>query len=158
MNVHHNAKTVDIWLTRSEARDENFRQSLEPYLGQFKAMKYFVSVFESGERDLFSDTILLLRHNLELQIKAELAAEQAQAQNVGQKVWHLLPVFTPEPALLQTRLSSEAQDCGGGAGRYPVTAPGRPIQTPTQNTCASQIAGNTVQASYGKFRPVPRFW
>lgn len=86
MNVHHDEKTVDIWLTRSEARDENFRTSLEPYLGQFKAMKYFVSVFESGERDLFSDTVLLLRHNVELQIKAELAAEQAQAQNVGQKV------------------------------------------------------------------------
>lgn len=86
MNVHHDEKTVDIWLTRSEARDENFRQSLEPYLGQFKKMKYFVSVFESGERDLFSDTVLLLRHNVELQIKAELAAEQAQAQNVGQKV------------------------------------------------------------------------
>ena len=86
MNVHHDEKTVDIWLTRSEARGENFRQSLEPYLGQFKAMKYFVSVFESGERDLFSDTVLLLRHNVELQIKAELAAEQAQAQNIGQKV------------------------------------------------------------------------
>ena len=38
-----------------------------------------------SERDLFSDTVLLLRHNLELQIKAELAAEQAQAQTVGQK-------------------------------------------------------------------------
>ena len=68
------------------------------------------------------------------------------------------PFFTPEPALLQARLSSEAQDCGGEAEQYPVTVPGRPIQTPTQNTCASQIAGNTAQASYGKFRPVPRFW
>ena len=85
MNVHHDAKTVDIWLTRSEARDENFRKSLEPYYQQFKEKKYFVSVFESGERDLFSDTVLLLRHNLELQIKAELTAEQAQAQTVGQK-------------------------------------------------------------------------
>ncbi len=86
MNVHHDKKTVDIWLTRSEARDENFRKSLEPYYQQFKEKKYFVSVFESGERDLFSDTVLLLRHNLELQIKAELAAEQvAEAGRVGQK-------------------------------------------------------------------------
>lgn len=85
MNIHHNEKTVDIWLTRSEARDENFRRSLEPYYQQFGEMKYFVAVFESGERDLFSDTVLLLRHNLELQIKAELAAEQAQAQTAGQK-------------------------------------------------------------------------
>ena len=78
MNVHHDAKTVDIWLTRSEARDENFRKSLEPYLGQFKKMKFFVSVFESGERDLFSDTVLLLRHNLELQMKNEPASGQVQ--------------------------------------------------------------------------------
>ena len=84
--VHHDAKTnVDIWLTRSEARDVDFRKSLEPYFGQFKKMKYFVSVFESGERDLFSDTVLLLRHNLELQIKSELDAEEAQVQIVGQK-------------------------------------------------------------------------
>ena len=84
--VHHDAKTnVDIWLTRSEARDEKFRKALEPYYQQFKKKKYFVAVFESGERDLFSDTVLLLRHNLELQIKAELAAEQAQTGTVGQK-------------------------------------------------------------------------
>ena len=80
MNVHHDKKTVDIWITRSEARNDNFRKSLEPYYQQFKEKKYFVSVFESGERDLFSDTVLLLRHNLELQIKAELAAEQTQAE------------------------------------------------------------------------------
>ena len=55
MNVHHDKKTVDIWLTRSEARDDNFRKSLEPYYQQFKEKKYFVSVFESGERDLFSE-------------------------------------------------------------------------------------------------------
>ena len=79
MNIHHDSKTVDIWLTRSEARDENCRKSLEPYFGQFKKMKYFVSVFASGERDLFSDTVLLLRHNLELQMKNEPASGQVQA-------------------------------------------------------------------------------
>lgn len=79
MNVHHDTKTVDIWLTRSEARDVDFRKSLEPYFGQFKKMKFFVSVFESGERDLFSDTVLLLRHNLELQMKNEPASGQVQA-------------------------------------------------------------------------------
>ena len=36
MNVHHDKKTVDIWLTRSEARNDNFRKSLEPYYQQFK--------------------------------------------------------------------------------------------------------------------------
>ena len=51
MNVHHDKKTVDIWLTRSEVRDENFRKSLEPYYQQFKEKKYFVSVFESRSEE-----------------------------------------------------------------------------------------------------------
>ena len=79
MNIHHDTKTVDIWLTRSEARNEKFRRSLEPYYRQFANHRYFVSVFESGDRELLPDTALLLRHNFELQIKAEPAAEQVQA-------------------------------------------------------------------------------
>ena len=80
MNIHHDGKTVDIWLTGSEARDESFRRSLEPYYRQFAKHKYFVSVFESGDRELLPDTVLLLRHNLELQMKAEPATEQVQGK------------------------------------------------------------------------------
>ena len=79
INIHHDSKTVDIWLTGSEARVESFRRSLEPYYRQFAKHKYFVSVFESGDRELLPDTVLLLRHNLELQMKAEPATEQVQA-------------------------------------------------------------------------------
>ena len=79
MNIHHDTKTVDIWLTKSEVRDENFRRSLEPYYRQFAKQRYFVSVFESGDRELLPDTSLLLHHNLELQMKAEPATEQIQA-------------------------------------------------------------------------------
>ena len=79
MNVHHDTKTVDIWLTRSEARDENFRKSLEPHYRQFEKQRYFVSVFESGDRELSSDTAMLLRYNLELQMKNEPASGQVQA-------------------------------------------------------------------------------
>ena len=83
MNIHHDSKTVDIWLTGSEARDESFRRSLEPYYRQFAKHKYFVSVFESGDRELLPDTVLLLRHNLELQMNAEPATEQVQALKNG---------------------------------------------------------------------------
>ena len=72
MNIHHDGKTVDIWLTKSEARDEIFRNSLEPYYRQFAKHKYFVSVFESGDRELLPDTVLLLRHNLELKLNVPL--------------------------------------------------------------------------------------
>ena len=84
MNIHHDSKTVDIWLTGSEARDESFRRSLEPYYRQFAKQRYFVSVFESGDRELLPDTVLLLRHNLELQMKAEPAAGQVPTQKAGQ--------------------------------------------------------------------------
>lgn len=69
MNIHRDTRTVDIWLTRHEAQNEQFRASLEPYYRQFEKQRYFVAVFESGDRELFSDTALLLRHNLELQLK-----------------------------------------------------------------------------------------
>lgn len=83
--------------------------------------------------------------------------ERTRYEN-GQKVWHLLPVFTPEPDLTQVRFSSEAQDCAGGAWQYPMTARGRLTQTQTQNIFASQIAGNAAQANGGSFRPALRFW
>lgn len=79
MNIHHDTKAVDIWLTKSETRNEDFRKSLEPYYRQFAKQGYFVSVFESGDRELLPDTALLLRHNLELQMKAEPATDQVQA-------------------------------------------------------------------------------
>ena len=84
MNIHHDSKTVDIWLTRSEAGDENIRRSLESYYRQFAKRRYFVSVFASGDRELLPDTALLLRHNLELQMKAEPAAGQVPTQKTGQ--------------------------------------------------------------------------
>ena len=79
INIHHDTKAVDIWLTKSETRNEMFRKSLEPYYRQFAKQGYFVSVFESGDRELLPDTVLLLRHNLELQMKPESATEQVQA-------------------------------------------------------------------------------
>ncbi len=85
MNIHHDTKTVDIWLTRSEARDENIRRSLELYYRQFANHRYFVSVFESGDRELLPDTALLLRHNLELQMKAESATGQVRAKETRQE-------------------------------------------------------------------------
>jgi len=81
ININHDEKTVDIWLTRNESRNDGFRKSLELYYQQFNEMRYFVTVFESGEKEFFEDTVLLIKHNLELQIKAELVAEQ----RVGQK-------------------------------------------------------------------------
>ena len=38
MNVHHGEKTVDIWLTRNESRNDGFRKSLELYYQQFNEM------------------------------------------------------------------------------------------------------------------------
>lgn len=77
MNVHHDKKTVDIWLTRAEAADDALRESLEPIYKKYADMKYFVAVFESGTQDLFESTAALLQYNLVLKARNELKLERS---------------------------------------------------------------------------------
>lgn len=63
MQVDHNSKLVNIWLTNAEKRDENLRESLAPIYREYKAQHYLVAVFESGEGNLLEGTKNLLLHN-----------------------------------------------------------------------------------------------
>ena len=76
INVHHDKKTVDIWLTRAEAADNALRESLKPIYKKYAELKYFVAVFESGTEDLFEGTAALLQYNLELKARNELKLER----------------------------------------------------------------------------------
>ena len=76
MNVRHDTKTVDIWLTRAEADDIALRESLKPIYKKYAEMKYFVAVFESGKEDLIEGVAALLRHNLEFKARNELKLER----------------------------------------------------------------------------------
>jgi hypothetical protein len=69
VNVRQDKKIVEVWLTRQEAQDSALQESLAPYFAMFKAQKYLVAVFKSGNGDLVSGTAELLRHNLRLQLQ-----------------------------------------------------------------------------------------
>lgn len=62
--VHENIQTVEVWLTRAESRDAALRERMKPQYRQWKAQKYLVAVFSSGEGDLVGQTAGLLRKNL----------------------------------------------------------------------------------------------
>ena len=76
INVHHDKKTVDIWLTRTEAADNAWRESLKPIYKKYAELKYFVAVFESGTEDLLKGTAALLQYNLVLKARNELKLER----------------------------------------------------------------------------------
>lgn len=78
MNVHHDKRTVDIWLTRKEAADDKFKESLNPIYKRYAEMNYFVSVFESGSGNLENGMIALLRHNIEMKARREVMAEKKE--------------------------------------------------------------------------------
>lgn len=71
--MHDDTRRVEIWLTGSESRDAALRERLKQYYADFKAKKYFVAVFESGEGDLLTNTKYLLQESLDYEARSELS-------------------------------------------------------------------------------------
>ena len=63
INVNNEKKLVDIWLTRAERDDAELREKLKPLYAKYHAMKYLVTVFESGDEDLKESVVGLLKFN-----------------------------------------------------------------------------------------------
>lgn len=63
INVSEKDRIVEIWLTNAQKQDKIFRESLKPLFAQYKAKKYTVAVFCSGDADLTEKTADLLIHN-----------------------------------------------------------------------------------------------
>lgn len=84
INVHDDKKMVEVWLTRAEKQDEALQQELKPLYAQYKKKKYMVAVFESGEQDLYQNTLALLSYNKrripELEMMREKQVRQAIAE------------------------------------------------------------------------------
>ena len=80
-NVRDDQKIVEIWLTKTEKSNAQLKESLKPMMKQYKANKYTVVIFESGEQDLLDMTAVLLIYNrkrlAELEIKKEKAKQDA---------------------------------------------------------------------------------
>ena len=84
INIHDDKKMVEVWLTRAEKQDEALQQELKPLYAQYKKKKYMVAVFESGEQDLYQNTLALLSYNKrripELEMMREKQTRQAVAE------------------------------------------------------------------------------
>ena len=63
LQVRDGEKIVEIWLTSAEKKDKQVQQLLQPVYANYKARKYKVAVFCSGQRDLLDCTAGLLLHN-----------------------------------------------------------------------------------------------
>lgn len=75
MQVNEKTKTIELWLTRAEKNDPTFRASLKPLYQQYTAQKYLVTVFLSGDGDLYQQTRDLLIYN-----RKRLAEQEVQKQ------------------------------------------------------------------------------
>lgn len=86
VNVREKSKVVELWLTREEKNAPAFRESLKPIYQQYKAQKYLVAVFLSGEENLYKQTRDLLLYNRrrsaekEVQRQKEMQMEPAMTQ------------------------------------------------------------------------------
>jgi len=78
---------VDIWLTRTERDDEQFRERMKPLYRELAEKHYTVAVFLSGDRDLVEETEAILCYNrkrlAELEVQRERGGlEQAQGMTI----------------------------------------------------------------------------
>lgn len=78
IDVFDNQKIVAVWLTKAERNDERVREKLR---AEYKAKKYTVAEYQSGDGDLHTSIYELLRYN-KLRVaerETERAKERAKA-------------------------------------------------------------------------------
>lgn len=80
MEVREQSKIVALWLTREEKNDPAFRESLKSIYQPYRAQKYLVVVFLSGEADLYQQTRDLLLYNRQRLAEKEIQ-DQKQARS-----------------------------------------------------------------------------
>ena len=78
INVRDSSKIVEVWLTREEKQDVKLRERLKHLCQEYKARKFLVAVFESGEQNLEELTGSLLGYNRKRIAQLELEREEQQ--------------------------------------------------------------------------------
>ena len=79
MTVHDEQKIVEIWLTNAEKENPQTRQSLKEVYNYYRDSKYLVAVFESGEGNLYDQTLALLKYNRKKSAETELQMEKSRS-------------------------------------------------------------------------------
>ena len=78
INIRDSSKIVEVWLTKEEKQDKYLRERLKPLYQEFKAKKFLVAVFESGEQNLEELTGSLLGYNRKRTVQLEMEWEKQQ--------------------------------------------------------------------------------
>ena len=78
INVRDINKIVEVWLTREERQDANIRERLKFLYQEYRAKKFLVAVFESGEQSLEELTGSLLSYNRKRAVQMEMEREKRQ--------------------------------------------------------------------------------
>ena len=79
INVRDDRKIVEIWLTNEEQQDQGFRESLKPLYQEYKAKKYMIAEFLSGNLDLTEETAALLRYNKRRSAEQEVKRKRSRS-------------------------------------------------------------------------------
>lgn len=90
MNIHDDTQIVEIWLTNAEKTDPVLQNELKGIYAEYKAKKYMVAVFQSGQGDLYENTRDLLLFNRRR--AAERAVQARKAAGAVSAV-RQMPVF-----------------------------------------------------------------
>ena len=87
IEVKDKEKRVNIWLTRAESQDQALLDSLKPLYKEYKAKKYLVAVFHSGNGNMKESIRDLLLYNKtrirELEMEKEKQAADLKKQYFG---------------------------------------------------------------------------
>ena len=75
LNIVHQNKTVEIWLTRADQNDSQVLAALQKIYQDCKAKNYTAAVFSSGCANLYEQTRDLLLYN-----QQQLAKQTVKAQ------------------------------------------------------------------------------
>ena len=62
IDVFDNQKIVAVWLAKAERDDERVREKLRELRAEYKAKKYTVAEYQSGDGDLHTSIYLSLIH------------------------------------------------------------------------------------------------
>lgn len=82
ISVRDSNKIVEVWLTREEKQDVNLRERLKEMYQEYKAKKFLVAVFESGEQNLEELTGSLLGYNRKRTVQLEMEREKQQGMSM----------------------------------------------------------------------------
>ena len=78
MNVNDEQRIVEVWLSRAERNDAALAQRLRSQCKPYAEKGYFVVYFQSGDGNLYENTLDLLRYNRKRSARQAVAKEKSQ--------------------------------------------------------------------------------